>query len=88
MSFDEDARARGWPVPSLKRRTLALHSGTLLAWIHGWRIDGIHEHHFVHLRVPEERVIHIEPTTRFTRISGRPLEVRLDPSIFEDPIEP
>lgn len=88
MSFEEDARARGWPIYPRAQRSLALRSGTLLAWVHGWCIDGVHDLLMAHVAGEPKPAIHIEKPTRLTRASGRLLDVWLDPSVFEDAVEP
>lgn len=71
--FEADATARGWPVYSRAQRGIALRHGTIVAWAHGWRIDGVHdlifegptEYH------PTPRPLVIQPADRFTRILGQ-----------------
>jgi len=71
--FDRDAKARGWPSYPREQRGIALRAGTIVAWAHGWRIDGVHDLIFEggpHVYQGSNKPLQIQPANRFTKILG------------------
>jgi hypothetical protein len=83
--FDMDAKARGWPIYPREQRGIALRVGTIVAWAHGWRIDGVHDLLFENaIPTSKEKPIKIGPCNRFTRILGHH-DVMLEMETHEPP---
>jgi hypothetical protein len=71
--FEADAAARGWPVYPRAQRDIALRHGTIVAWAHGWRIDGIHDLLFEgapHIYQGVNKPLKIQAPNRFTKALG------------------